>query len=255
MRRFATLGYGLAVYGFFLWTILHAIGFSTGLVLPRTLDHAPLVAGWRGWAVDLGLLGLFAVQHMVMARRGFKERVNRLLPAAIERSNFVLATCLILNLLFFTWKGLPGVVWEVENELLAGALIGLSLLGWGVVFVTTFLIDHFELFGLAQTWRAFRGVEAKPKAFVTPSVYRISRHPMYLGFFIAFWATPLMTTSHLLFAVVTTAWVVFEVVVFEEPTLVDDFGNRYRDYQRDVRMFLPIPKEGTREAGMESRAT
>lgn len=253
MRRLAILGYGLVVYAYFLWTILRAIAFVGGYGFVRGIDEAPVAGGWRGWLVDLGLLGLFALQHMIMARRGFKRRLARVLPESVERSTFVLATCLVLDLLFASWRALPGEVWRVENELLARLLVGLSLSGWALVFVTTFLIDHFELFGLRQVWRAWRRLEPAPKRFLTPSLYRWSRHPMYLGFFVAFWATPVMSPGHLLFALLTGAFVIFEVLVFEERGLVADFGDQYRDYQRRVPMFLPLPRSRRSERTIESK--
>ncbi|MEZ6194816.1 MAG: isoprenylcysteine carboxylmethyltransferase family protein [Planctomycetota bacterium] len=239
MKRFAILTYGVLVYVGFLATFLRAVAFISGIGPGTTLDAAPPARGPLDWAINLGLLSLFAVQHMVMARRGFKRRWTRIIPPAAERSTFVLATCIALNLLISGWHGHSAVIWDASAPTLRNVLTGLSLAGFGIVLVTSFLIDHFELFGLAQAWREFRDRAPAPKGFVTPSLYRFSRHPMYLGFFVAFWAAPTMTLAHLVFAAVTTAWVIFEVIVFEEPDLVHEFGAEYRDYQARVGMFLP----------------
>ncbi|MFG0256958.1 MAG: methanethiol S-methyltransferase [Phycisphaerales bacterium JB043] len=244
MQRLAVLTYGVVVYAFFFLTFLYAIGFVTGIVVPRTIDQAPLfeVSGWQVWAVNIGILCLFAIQHTIMARQGFKRWLTRFIPQAAERSTFVLMTCLILNLLFVGWQPLTQVIWNVENQAAAWTFTGISLLGWGLVLVSTFLINHFHLFGLQQVWFNFTGKGEAPKRFVTPFLYKLTRHPLYLGFFIAFWAAPTMTVGHLLFALITTAYVVFEVVFFEEPDLVRDFQTEYPRYQRTVRMFLPLPR-------------
>ncbi|MHC4977021.1 MAG: methanethiol S-methyltransferase [Planctomycetota bacterium] len=244
MQRFAVLTYGVVVYAFFFLTFLYAIGFVTGIVVPRTIDEPALfeVSGAAAWLVNIGILGLFGIQHTIMARKGFKNWLTRFIPKAAERSTFVLVTCLILNLLYIGWQPMTGVVWDVQNQALASVLIGVSLLGWGIVLLATFLINHFHLFGLHQVWSNFTDGGEPPKKFVTPMLYKVTRHPLYLGFFIAFWAAPTMTVGHLLYALITTTYVVFEVVFFEEPDLVRDFKTEYPLYQRTVRMFLPLPK-------------
>jgi methanethiol S-methyltransferase len=243
MQRLAILVYGIGVYVVFTGTVLYAMGFVTGIVVPRTLDKAPPpVENWVGWLIDLGMLSLFALQHTVMARTNFKQRLTKIIPAAAERSTYVLMTCLILILIFWQWREIPGVIWSTDNPIAVRTIIGVSFLGWGIVFLATVLINNFELNGLSQVWRQFRGTAPAPKRFVTPLLYKYVRHPLYVGFFIAFMATPQMTAGHLLFAVVATAYVVLDVIFFEEPSLVSEFPDEYSKYQQRVRMFLPLPK-------------
>ncbi|MEE9391262.1 MAG: NnrU family protein [Planctomycetota bacterium] len=255
MKRFFILAYGLSAYVFTLWTILYLTGFVTGIVVPRTIDEAPLQSGPWAWGINIGLIGIFAVQHMIMAREGFKVRLRKLIPAAAERSTFVLITCLILNLIFLQWRAMPYVVWSIDSPTLTWCLRALSLSGWGLVLLATFLINHFELFGVEQVWKNFRNSKPVAKRFMTPSLYRLTRHPMYLGFFIAFWTTPSMSLGHLLFAGLFTAWVLFEIVMFEEPDLVKDFGIKYRRYQATVRMILPIPVRRDQNATVASECS
>ena len=239
--RPAVLAYGLVVYAIFQATFLYCVGFVSGVFVPRDIDTvvgaeaAPL---WEALAVNGGLLGLFAVQHLIMARRWFKERWTRIIPAAAERSTFVLATCAILVLMFFQWRAMPGIVWDVESEGLRLGLNIASALGWVGVLVSTFLINHFDLFGLSQTVRYFRGQEYVAPRFEVKSFYRYTRHPLYVAFFIAFWCSPTMTLGHLFFAAMCTGFVLF-AVRFEERDLVAAHGDDYRRYQRDVPMLLP----------------
>jgi protein-S-isoprenylcysteine O-methyltransferase Ste14 len=243
MAIFAAL-YGLVAYLFFLVTFTYAIGFVGNLpLLPKTIDSgasAPLV---ETLVVDLALLGLFAVQHSVMARRGFKRWWTRVIPESVERSTFVLAATAALALLLWQWRPIAEpVLWSVNNAAARFALHGVFWLGWGVLLISTFLINHFELFGLRQVWANLRGRALPVADFRTPLFYRHVRHPIYLGFVLAFWATPQMTAGHLLFAAACTGYILIGIW-FEERDLVAQFGDRYRVYREQVSMLLPWPRK------------
>jgi protein-S-isoprenylcysteine O-methyltransferase Ste14 len=238
--------YGLVVYLFFLATFVYAIGFVGNLpLLPKTIDTgatAPLV---ETLAVNLALLGLFAVQHSVMARRGFKRWWAKVIPESVERSTFVLAASAALALLLWQWRPIAEpVLWSVNDPVARFVLHGVFWLGWGVLLVSTFLINHFELFGLRQVWAKLRGQALPAPVFRTPLFYRHVRHPIYLGFVLAFWATPQMTAGHLLFAAACSAYILIGIW-FEERDLVAQFGQRYRVYREQVGMLLP--KLGARQ--------
>ncbi|MDF1799868.1 MAG: methyltransferase [Planctomycetota bacterium] len=240
LPKLGVLLYGTLAYLFFLATFLYTIGWTLGLVVPQHIDtvagEAPSTI--QALAVNGGILGIFAVQHLIMARHWFKRRITKLIPAAAERSTFVVVTCAILCSMFLFWQPMPSVIWEVSSPIARNALIALSLFGFvGVVFAT-FLIDHFELFGLSQVIRFFRGKNHTPPPFQVRSIYRFSRHPLYLFFFIAFWSTPTMTLGHLVFAMLCTGFV-FVGVQFEERNLVAEHGERYLSYRRKVPMILP----------------
>lgn len=239
--RIAAFLYSAVIYVLFLGTFVYMIGFTAGAVVPKHID-GPMTATPVGMAlaIDATLLALFALQHAIMARRGFKQWWMRLVPRVAERSTFVLATCVVLLLMVWQWRPLPGVVWSVEGPA-AWALYGVSALGWLTVLVSTFLIDHFELFGLRQGVIHLLGRPYEPPTFRERSLYRLVRHPIMVGFLIAFWATPIMTTSHLLFAGLTTAYI-FVGVAMEERDLVATHGVAYLDYRRRVRAFLPLPR-------------
>jgi protein-S-isoprenylcysteine O-methyltransferase Ste14 len=235
--RAVAVGYGVLCYVIFLGTFLYAIGFVGNLVVPKSIDSGPVVSPAEAVALNLLLLGLFAVQHSVMARPAFKQWWTRVVPPHVERSTYVLASSLVLILLFWQWRPMPGVVWQVEQSL-AIALWVLFGVGWVVVLVSTFLIDHFDLFGLRQVSLYAWGRPYTPPAFRTRALYRVIRHPIMLGFLIAFWAAPTMTWGHLLFAVMTTAYVVVGVLL-EERDLRRAFGDTYEEYRRRVGMLVP----------------
>ena len=238
VAKAVSLAYGLASYLVFLVTFLYAVGFVGGLVVPKSINTGPTVPVGEAVGVDVLLLGLFAVQHSVMARPAFKRRWTRVVPPHSERSTYVLASSLLLVLLFWQWRPVPGVAWEVTHPVAAAALWVLFGLGWAVVLVSTFLIDHFDLFGLRQVILYTLGRPYTPPPFRTPLLYRLVRHPIMLGFLIAFWATPVMTWGHLLFAGVTTAYIVVGVRL-EERDLRRAFGSTYEEYRRQVGMLVP----------------
>jgi protein-S-isoprenylcysteine O-methyltransferase Ste14 len=206
MGRFLVLLYGTVIYVIFLVTFLYAMGFVGGLAVPKTIDSGVQDAALPSILINVALLGLFAVQHIVMARREFKTRWTKIVPRSIERSTFVLATCFCLGLLFWQWRPMTGIVWHVEHPLVRGVLFGVSLFGWLLVLYSSFLIDHFDLFGLRQVVLHWRQQVYTHRPFVERSLYKWVQHPLMVGFLIAFWATPTMTAGHLLFALVTTAY-------------------------------------------------
>jgi protein-S-isoprenylcysteine O-methyltransferase Ste14 len=241
-RRASVLVYGVVVYAFFFATFVYLIGFVGDWVVPKSIDTGEAAGTTAGAIlVDVLLLGLFAVQHTIMARPAFKAWWTRYVPWCVERSTFVLFATAILALMAWQWRPLPGVVWRVDDGVLAAVLQGVSLAGWGIVLVSTFLIDHFELFGLSQTVNYALGRPIAPPVFKERLFYRWVRHPLMLGFLIAFWATPRMTAGHLLFAVTTTVYILVALRI-EEATLLHLHGDRYRDYQRRVSMLLPLPR-------------
>lgn len=232
-----SLIYGLIAYLIFFGTFLYAIGFVGNLVVPKSIDSGAVVPNGEAVAVDVLLLGLFAVQHSVMARPAFKRWWTRFVPPQAERSTYVLATSVVLIVLFSQWRPLPGVVWEVEQPA-AAVLWVLFGVGWLLVLISTFLIDHFDLFGLRQVFAYASGRPHTPPPFRTPALYRVVRHPIMLGFLIAFWSAPAMTLGHLLFAGTTTAYI-FVGVSLEERDLRNAFGGGYEEYQRQVGMIVP----------------
>ena len=241
MGRFIAFLYGLASYVVFFVTILYAIGFVSGLVVPKTIDTGMVVPLAEALVVNLLLMSVFAIQHSVMARKPFKRWWTRFVPASVERSTYVLFASLALVLLFWQWRPIPALVWQIADPQIAMAVTGLSLAGWVIVFTSTFLINHFELFGLHQVANNLAGRSMPVPRFRTPLYYQFVRHPIYLGFIIAFWAAPTMTTGRMLFAAVTTAYIVVGILL-EERDLVDLFGDEYRSYKDRVSMLVPWRK-------------
>jgi methanethiol S-methyltransferase len=237
VRRILILAYGLVAYAAFLGTFLYAVGFIGGFLTPRQLDGPRDGSLAAALAINLGLLTLFAVQHSGMARPAFKRWLTRFVPRPAERSTYVLLSSLALLLLFWQWRPLGGVVWEVDGDVARAAVYAVFAAGWMVVLVTTFLINHFDLFGLRQVWLEFRGVPYSSLKFATPGPYKVVRHPLYVGWLMVFWAAPTMTAAHLLFAVVTTVYILV-AIQWEERDL-QTFHPEYAAYRRRVGMLLP----------------
>jgi methanethiol S-methyltransferase len=254
MKRFFTIGYGAVSYVAFLVAFLYAIGFVGNLVVPRTVDAGVSAPIAEAVVVNLLLLGLFAVQHSVMARPAFKRWWTRFVPPSIERSTFVLLASSVLFLLYWQWRTMPAVVWEVTSPVGRIALYALFWLGWAIVLAATFMINHFDLFGLRQVYLAWRGKPYTDLGFRTFLLYRLVRHPLMLGFIIAFWATPTMTAGHLLYAIATTGYILIALQL-EEHDLVAALGDRYREYRRRVPMLIPWPRRRREPAMAPAEAT
>ena len=239
--RIGVFVFGVVAYLCFFATFLYAIGWVGNLVVPRSIDSAPEGPLGIALLIDLALLGLFAAQHSIMARPAFKQWWTRIVPTAAERSVYVLLSSLALLLLFWQWRPLGGVVWDVQSTAARLVLQATFASGWALVLVTTFLINHFDLFGLRQVWLHLRGVPYRQLKFVTPGPYRLVRHPLYVGWLLAFWATPTMTATHLLFAAVTTGYILI-AIGFEERDLAEIHGPDYAAYRRRVPMLVPRVK-------------
>jgi protein-S-isoprenylcysteine O-methyltransferase Ste14 len=232
--------YALACYVVFLASFLYAIGFVGNLWVPKTIDAPVHETGWIAFLVDVLVLGAFALQHSVMARPGFKRWWTRFVAPSIERSTYVLSSSLVLILIFVAWRPLPAPIWDLRGSPFGTALLALYALGWLIVLLSTFMISHFELFGLTQAWRTAREQTPLPQApFVERFFYRFVRHPIMLGFLIAFWATPAMSRGHLLFALLTSGYILVGIRL-EEGDLRATIGRHYEDYRMRVPMLLPF---------------
>jgi methanethiol S-methyltransferase len=238
MGRLIALVYGLACYVVFLFTTLYAVGFVSGVAVPKTIDTGIIVPMAEASVINLLLICVFAVQHSVMARKPFKQWWTQFVPAAVERSTYVLFSSLALAFLFWQWRPMPARVWQIADPRIAMAVTGLSVFGWMIARSSSFLLNHFEMFGLHQVANNLTSRQMPPQRFRTPVFYKLVRHPIYLGFMIAFWVAPTMTVGHLLFAAATTAYILVGICL-EERDLVDLFGNKYRRYRNRVSMLAP----------------
>jgi len=239
----AAVLYGTVTYLLFLGTFLYAIAFVANLPVPKTIDSGQPGPFLPSLVINALLLGVFAIQHSVMARPAFKRWWTRIVPPSVERATFVLFASLALLLLYWQWQPMPDAVWSVTNPAAAMILQAVSWIGWLIVLASTFMINHFELFGLRQVLARLLGRELPAPEFKTPMLYKNVRHPIYLGFLIAFWATPVMTVGHLLFAIATTGYILIGIWL-EERDLVAVFGQTYRDYRARVSMLIPMPPKG-----------
>jgi methanethiol S-methyltransferase len=239
--RLAVLVYGVLAYAAFITTLLYAIGFVGNWIVPKSIDSGtpgPLVPSLL---INTALLSVFVLQHTIMARPAFKRWWTRVIPPPMERSTFVLLASAALALVLWQWRPLPARVWEVTHPLGAGALTALSLAGWCTVLAASFMVSHWDLFGLRQSWLAFRAAPYRPVGFRVTGLYRLVRHPLMVGFLVAFWATPRMSVGHLFFAIMTTLYILVGIA-FEEHDLIAELGERYLDYRRRVRGLIPIPR-------------
>lgn len=243
LPRIGAFVYGLVAYVAFFVTLLYAIGFVGGWVVPKSIDSGEPGGLPGSLLINGALLSVFVVQHTIMARPAFKRWWTRIIPATIERSTFVLLASASLALVFWQWRPMPELIWSVDHPVGYWALTGLSLVGWGIVLASSFMVSHFDLFGLRQVWLRLQGRAYSPVGFRLVGLYRLVRHPLMLGFVIAFWATPEMSTGHLFFAVMTTAYIGFGVWM-EERDLVAEHGEHYLRYRQSVRAIVPLPKRG-----------
>jgi protein-S-isoprenylcysteine O-methyltransferase Ste14 len=238
LARIMILLYGAICYLIFFVTFLYAIGFVGNVMVPKSMDSTPGSGLLVAIAVDFGLLALFAVQHSVMARPRFKRAWAAVIPPAAERSTYVLVSSLCLAFLFWRWEPIGGTIWEVENPVGRAGLLFFFATGWVIVLVSTFLTSHFDLFGLRQVWARFRNRTYEPLSFASRGLYKLVRHPLYVGWLFAFWFTPTMTSAHLLFSIATTAYIVI-AIGFEEKDLICIHGEAYLRYREEVPMLAP----------------
>ena len=244
MKKTAFLFYGVVSYLAFFGTILYAIGFVGNLFVPKTIDGAPQMPLAFAILINASLLLLFALQHSIMARPAFKSWFTKFIPEPLERSTFVLLASLCLILMMWQWQPIGGMIWSVKNEMVKTILLVAYIAGWAIVFISTFLINHFDLFGLRQVWLYFTGKPYTQLPFRVPLFYRFVRHPLYFGFLIAFWSASTMTVAHLLFAVLTTGYIM-TAIQLEERDLLKTFGEKYRQYKKWAPMIIPFFKRKT----------
>ncbi len=248
-KRISIFLYGVVSYAIFFATFLYALGFIGNFVVPRTIDGERLLSLPAALAIDVGLLALFALQHSLMARPFFKRWFTQFVPESAERSTYVLASSVALIVLFALWQPLGGAVWHVTDPTARGVLWAFFAFGWLLVLVSTFLLNHFDLLGLRQIWLQLVGRPYTPLKFGTPGLYRLVRHPLYVGWLFAFWATPTMGATHLFFAVMTTAYILVAIQL-EERDLVDSLGHDYINYRAEVPMLIPSPRSWRKRAGV-----
>jgi methanethiol S-methyltransferase len=253
LRRITAFSYGVVCYLVFFATFLYAVGFLGNFAVPKSIDSGPQVSLLYALAINAALLAVFALQHSVMARQWFKDAWTRIVPTAVERSTYVLFSSLALLLLFWKWQPMGGVVWSVENLYGWMALEALFGFGWVTVLVSTFLINHFDLFGLRQVWLYLQGRRYQPLGFRTPGLYRYVRHPLYVGWLLVFWSAPVMTVAHLVFAIATTAYILI-AIQFEERDLTR-FHGEYAEYRRSVPMLVPNVSSKQQRQAAERKTT
>ena len=250
MKKTLFFLYGVICYIVFFGTFLYAVGFIGNIFVPKSIDSAATVPFGEALLINIALLGVFALQHSVMARQGFKKWWTKFVPVQIERSTYVMFTNLALILMFWQWKPMGGVIWNVQDPTIQVILYGIFAFGWLMVLVSTFLINHFDLFGLRQVWLQLIGKKYTNLGFVTPGPYKLIRHPLYFGFLLAFWTTPTMTVAHLLFAIATTGYILIAIQL-EEKDLGSIHGRDYAEYKSKVPMLLPFGKKKKLEGAYE----
>ncbi len=241
MNRILAFIYGVVCYLIALIAFIYSMGFIGNLILPKTLDSNLDSSLIKGLLIDILLIGLFGIQHSLMARQSFKKWWTKIIPEPIERSTYVLMSGLTLLLLFWQWHSLGGIIWNIQNPIIYNIIYGIFALGWLIVFLSTLMINHFDLFGLRQVYLYWRGQEYENLGFRTPGFYKYSRHPIMFGFVIVFWAAPLMTISHLVFAMGTTIYVLVGIKL-EEVDMISFYGNLYQEYRQQVSMLIPLPR-------------
>jgi protein-S-isoprenylcysteine O-methyltransferase Ste14 len=244
MKRILIFLYGIIAYLVFLVAFLYAIGFVGNIIVPKSIDSGtPTESTTTAILINVVLMSIFALQHSIMARPAFKRWWTKIIPKAMERSTYVLLSSLALFLLYWQWKPLTANIWDVsDNQVLSGILNALFIVGWGIVLLATFMINHFDLFGLKQVYNNLKSIPPQQMTFKLTWLYSIVRHPIMLGFLIAFWSAPVMSAGHLLFAVVTTAYILVAVKFLEERDLLKEFGEQYKSYQNKVPMIIPYIK-------------
>lgn len=242
MKKVLYLGYGVLCYCLFLGTIMYAIGFVGNLFVPKSIDSPPQTSLLSAVCINASLLLLFAIQHSVMARPAFKQWWTKMVPLPLERSTYVLMASACLILLMWLWQPMGGIVWQVEDTVFKTVLSIAYLSGWSIVFTSTFLINHFDLFGLRQVWLFYKGKPYSALQFRLHLFYKLVRHPLYFGFLVAFWATPTMSLAHLLFAILTTGYILV-AIQWEERDLMAHFGEQYQRYKKWVPMLVPFWKK------------